>query len=122
MNSRKNSVDRIALPGRRKITDLVVRTLCLVATLLALVPLLSLLQFVIVRGAGGLSWDLLTQLPRPVGEPGGGRGRRCHEGVGHGRADSESGVMRAVGVCASDAVRPTHVPLRDVGVNLLHGR
>jgi phosphate transport system permease protein len=72
MNSRKNSVDRIALPGRRKITDLVVRTLCLVATLLALVPLLSLLQFVIVRGAGGLSWDLLTQLPRPVGEPGGG--------------------------------------------------
>jgi phosphate transport system permease protein len=49
-----------------------VRTLCLVATLLALVPLLSLLQFVIVRGAGGLSWDLLTKLPRPVGEPGGG--------------------------------------------------
>ena len=53
------------------------------------------------------------------GEPGGGGGRRCHEGVGHGRADSESGVMRAVGVCAPDAraVRPSaHVPLRDVGV------
>jgi phosphate transport system permease protein len=79
MNARPNSPDgigpmnrRVALPRRRKATDLAVRTLCLVATLLALVPLLSLLQFVIVRGAGGLSWDLLTQLPRPVGETGGG--------------------------------------------------
>jgi phosphate transport system permease protein len=59
---------------RRRWLDTGVRALCLGATLLAIVPLFSLLQFVVVRGAGGLSWDLLTQLPKPVGESGGGMG------------------------------------------------
>jgi phosphate transport system permease protein len=61
-----------AYPDRRRSIDRLVRLLCLVATLVALAPLLSLLQFVVVRGAGGLSWSLLTHLPRPVGETGGG--------------------------------------------------
>ena len=57
---------------RRKLVDRTVRGACLFATVLALVPLVSVLWFVAERGIGGLSWDFFTKLPRPVGEPGGG--------------------------------------------------
>jgi len=57
---------------RRHVADRVFRALCLVATVLALVPLVSVLWFVAVRGASGLSWSFFTGLPKPVGEPGGG--------------------------------------------------
>jgi phosphate transport system permease protein len=43
--------------------------LCLVATC---VPLFLILGFILYRGAGALSWDFFTQLPRPMTEPGGG--------------------------------------------------
>lgn len=56
----------------RKLADRVVRGLCLAATLLAFVPLVSILAFVAREGIKGLSWDFLTNLPKPVGEPGGG--------------------------------------------------
>ncbi|HEY3499777.1 MAG TPA: phosphate ABC transporter permease PstA [Polyangiaceae bacterium] len=58
--------------GYRRFVDRAVRGACLLATLLALVPLVGVLAFVVVRGAGGLSLDFFTQLPKPVGEPGGG--------------------------------------------------
>ncbi len=61
-------------PIRRKLLDALVRGLCLAATLVALIPLFSLLQFVLARGASGLDLDLLTRLPQPVGEAGGGMG------------------------------------------------
>jgi phosphate transport system permease protein len=57
---------------QRHVTDVVVRGACLAATLLALVPLVSVLYYVTVRGIGGLSLDFFTQLPKPVGESGGG--------------------------------------------------
>lgn len=57
---------------RRKLVDRVVRTLCLLATLLAFVPLVSILLFVGKEGVQALSWEFLTSLPKPVGEPGGG--------------------------------------------------
>lgn len=56
----------------RKVTDRVVRGLCLVATLIAMVPLISILLFVGKEGIKGLSWQFLTHLPTPVGEAGGG--------------------------------------------------
>ena len=56
----------------RKLTDRVVRGACLTATVLALLPLVSVLAFVVVRGARGLSLTFLTGLPQPVGESGGG--------------------------------------------------
>lgn len=58
--------------GRRRALDRLVRGACLVATVLALVPLASVLWFVGVRGLHGLSWRFFTELPRPVGETGGG--------------------------------------------------
>ncbi len=56
----------------RLVVDFCVRALCLLATLLALLPLVSVLGYVVVRGAGGLSWAFLTELPKPLGEAGGG--------------------------------------------------
>jgi phosphate transport system permease protein len=45
---------------------------CGAAVLLALVPLVMVLFFVVTRGVQALNLELFTQLPRPVGEPGGG--------------------------------------------------
>ena len=45
---------------------------CGAAVLLALVPLAMVLFFVVTRGVQALNLELFTQLPRPVGEPGGG--------------------------------------------------
>ena len=57
---------------RRRLVDRTVRGACLLAMLLALVPLVSVLWFVTLRGIGGLSWSFFSELPRPVGETGGG--------------------------------------------------
>lgn len=45
---------------------------CSVAAVLALIPLFSVLYYVFVRGVGGLSFEFFTELPKPVGEEGGG--------------------------------------------------
>ncbi len=44
------------------------------AVVAAIVPLASLLWLVLSHGARGLSWSFFTNLPTPVGEPGGGVG------------------------------------------------
>lgn len=57
---------------RRRLVDRLARAACVGATLLAIVPLASLLIYVAARGLGGLSWSFFTELPKPVGELGGG--------------------------------------------------
>ena len=52
----------VTSPGRRR-TDLVARTALLAGLLLALVPLVLVLLFVIIRGAGALSWSFFTTDP-----------------------------------------------------------
>jgi phosphate transport system permease protein len=42
------------------------------AALIVTVPLFLILGTVIVRGASGLNWAFFTQIPKPVGETGGG--------------------------------------------------
>jgi phosphate transport system permease protein len=59
---------------RRMLFDRFARACCVLATLLALLPLASVLIYVTAKGIGGLSWDLFTELPAPVGELGGGFG------------------------------------------------
>ena len=59
---------------RRILFDRFARGACVLATLLALVPLASVLVYVTAKGIGGLSWELFTALPKPVGELGGGFG------------------------------------------------
>jgi phosphate transport system permease protein len=45
---------------------------CALSVLVALVPLALILFFVVVQGLQALNLDFFTQVPRPVGEPGGG--------------------------------------------------
>lgn len=59
---------------RRNLIDRVVRSLCVVGTVVALIPLFSVLYYVLVRGIGGINLDFFTELPKPVGETGGGLG------------------------------------------------
>lgn len=58
--------------ARRKLTDIVVRSACVAATVIALIPLGSVLYYVTSRGVSGLNWDFFSELPKPVGESGGG--------------------------------------------------
>lgn len=44
----------------------------LALSLLAVLPLVLILGFIIVRGASSVNWHFLTELPRPMGESGGG--------------------------------------------------
>ena len=57
---------------RRKWVDKWMSGLLLLAALAALVPLFSVLGYVIWNGAGYLNWDFFSKLPKPVGETGGG--------------------------------------------------
>ena len=58
--------------ARRKIISKLAETLCAVSVLMALLPLALILFYVIKQGFSALNWDFFTQMPKPVGEPGGG--------------------------------------------------
>jgi phosphate transport system permease protein len=58
--------------ARRKFTDIFVRSACVAAAVIALVPLVSVLYYVTARGIGDINLDFFTELPKPVGESGGG--------------------------------------------------
>ncbi len=52
--------------------DVGFRILLLALSFIAIIPLVLILVFIVVRGASSISWQFLTELPRPMGEPGGG--------------------------------------------------
>ena len=57
---------------RRRVLSHVVIVLCGLSVLVALVPLALVLFYVVSQGVSSLNAGFFTQLPRPVGEPGGG--------------------------------------------------
>ncbi len=57
---------------RRRRMDVLMRGLMGLAAILAVGPLLIVLAFVLIQGLPALNLDLLTQLPVPPGQPGGG--------------------------------------------------
>jgi phosphate transport system permease protein len=63
---------RRASSTRRKATNAVMLALTGIATLLAVVPLVWIIGYVALEGGRFLSLDFFTQLPTPVGVPGGG--------------------------------------------------
>lgn len=77
---------------RRKIISAVAETLCAVAVLLALLPLAMILFYVIKQGFTSLSWAFFTQMPKPVGE------------VGGGMANAIIGTLILIGIAALFAV------------------
>ena len=61
------------VPARRRNTDRVMRAVLLAGTLLALVPLVLVVFYLLQRGLGALSWDFFTTDPTGsfLGPPGG---------------------------------------------------
>lgn len=57
---------------KRKLVDFTMRALIVAAAFVVLVPLGSVIQHVFVNGISGINWAFFTQLPKPVGEAGGG--------------------------------------------------
>jgi phosphate transport system permease protein len=57
---------------RRKGVNAVMLTLCGLAVVVAVIPLLWILGHVFLMGMPALSWRFFTELPTPVGVPGGG--------------------------------------------------
>jgi phosphate transport system permease protein len=62
-----------AVPARRRRTDKVMRGLLLLGTLIALVPLVLVVYYLLKQGLGAISWDFFTTDPtgRFLGPPGG---------------------------------------------------
>lgn len=67
----KNYVKKDNLPYR-KLKNHFFTALLYLAAFLALAPLFLVIQFVIYKGASSLDFNFFTQLPKPVGETGGG--------------------------------------------------
>jgi phosphate transport system permease protein len=60
------------LSWRRKLTDWAALGYSGAATILVLAPLVAIAVYLVDRGIGALNWSFLTQIPKPVGEAGGG--------------------------------------------------
>ncbi len=56
----------------RALTDHAVTGLAILATLIVVTPLIAIFAYLVVKGAVSLNWAFFTQVPKPVGEPGGG--------------------------------------------------
>ena len=65
-----NSLQNISL--RRRLSNGVALGLITLGALVVTVPLFLILGTVIYRGARGLNWAFFTQIPKPIGELGGG--------------------------------------------------
>jgi len=57
---------------RRKLANRMMWAGAILAALLAVTPLVLVLTYVLLKGIRALNWAFFTQLPVPVGEPGGG--------------------------------------------------
>jgi phosphate transport system permease protein len=57
---------------RRSATNHIVGGLALLSTVIVIVPLMAILCYLIYKGASSLNFAFFTQIPAPVGEPGGG--------------------------------------------------
>jgi phosphate transport system permease protein len=59
---------------KRKIKERLFLGAVLACALIAVVPLFSVISYVFIKGITAVNLDFFTQLPAPVGEPGGGMG------------------------------------------------
>jgi phosphate transport system permease protein len=57
---------------RRKATNIIMFTLTGISTFIAVSVLFFILGYLVWQGGKALTWNFFTQLPAPVGEPGGG--------------------------------------------------
>ncbi len=57
---------------RRRLTDHLMTLLAVLAVIIVLAPLIAIFGDLLYRGASSLNWAFFTQIPKPVGETGGG--------------------------------------------------
>ena len=67
-NTRRMRMDQM----RRHSTNILISVLSVAATILVVAPLLAILGYLIYKGASSLNFAFFTQIPKPVGEDGGG--------------------------------------------------
>lgn len=67
---RKTNIPVLSL--RRRFVDLVATVAAAASVVLVLLPLIAIFGYLIYKGFGSLNWAFLTQIPKPVGEAGGG--------------------------------------------------
>ena len=60
------------LGWRRRVSNALAIGFAGSAALLVIIPLVAILGYLLMRGVGALNLDFLTQMPKPVGEAGGG--------------------------------------------------
>ncbi len=58
--------------ARRKFADYAATLLSGLAAAAVLLPLIAIFGYLLYRGVGSLDWAFFTEIPKPVGEPGGG--------------------------------------------------
>src|SRR5690606_33140344 len=56
----------------RRLVDILMTGVTALCVVVSLVPLVSILGYLVIRGVQSLDWAFFTRLPVPVGEPGGG--------------------------------------------------
>src|SRR5258708_37981079 len=56
----------------RRVTDHLMTFLSVLAMILVIAPLVAIFGYLVYRGIGSLDLNLLTKMPKPVGEVGGG--------------------------------------------------
>jgi phosphate transport system permease protein len=57
---------------RRVVADKIATSLTWLAAILVLAPLVAIFGYLLLRGIGSLDWAFFTEIPKPVGEKGGG--------------------------------------------------
>jgi phosphate transport system permease protein len=57
---------------RRRLVNVLAQGLAVVCTVAVLVPLVLIFGYLLAQGITSVNYDFFTQLPKPVGEPGGG--------------------------------------------------
>jgi phosphate transport system permease protein len=57
---------------RRRLTNIAAQTVAVLCTVAVLVPLVLILGYLLTKGIGSVNLAFFTNLPKPVGEPGGG--------------------------------------------------
>jgi phosphate transport system permease protein len=63
-------ISKISL--RRRVTDHLMTGLAVLAVIIVLAPLVAVFGDLVYKGASSLNWAFFTQIPKPVGETGGG--------------------------------------------------
>ena len=56
----------------RLFSDRAATVAAIITVMVVLAPLLAIFGYLVFKGIGSLNWAFITQLPKPVGEPGGG--------------------------------------------------